>query len=469
MTISTETAMRENPMSAARVRTAAETNGGACGLFGTCGVRGVVGETITPEVVSRLGRAFGACLGEGARVCVGRDTRPSGPELEEALVTGLASSGAVVLRLGIVTTPALYFLTRELGAAGGVMVTASHNPPEYNGLKFCDPDGMSADQEAIEARFREPGPARAGRGGRVVDVDGVSEYMRRLSPLCPAPRERLRLVVDCACGPASLCALPLLRGQGHEVLEYNTALDLRLCDRVPEPMESTLHKTVAFLHANRADGGICFDGDADRVVFLDREGFLGFQIGNAALCQIALAEAERKVVVGSVETGRFVEEAVRRCGGSLYRGMVGDTCVARSVRELGAAIGVEECGHYVLPTIGWFSTTLYVASLLLARRDINRLRSEFRSLPAVYAAENRLDCPDADKKRVMAHVSSRMTALGGRITTVDGVRVDWEDGWLLVRPSGTSPYMKVNAEALSEDRLSELTALGTSLVKEALA
>jgi phosphomannomutase len=438
------------------------------GLFGSCGVRGVVGETITEDVVRRLSQAFARHLGPGARVCVGRDTRRSGPMLEEFLIAELVAGGIDVVRLGVVSTPATYLLTREMGFSAGVMVTASHNPPEYNGFKFCNAEGMCADQETIARNYFEPTAGPACSKGSISDVDGAAAFFAHMAGICPAPLRPLKLVVDCACGPNSRPLPAFLRAQGHEVLEYNCDPDIERCDRDPEPMPSTLGKTIEFLRSQGADAGVCFDGDNDRVVFLSREGFLGFQHANAAVCRIVLEQAACKQVVGSVETGRFVEEAVKQAGGSMVRTVVGDMNVARRVKDLGAACGIEECGHYVIPAAGYFSETVYPATLMLAHRDVNAVRQELGFIPPVHADDLRIPCAEEDKRRIMESVQAAMSGLDGTHLDIDGMRVDWEDGWLLVRPSGTSPYMKVNAEAFTKERLQQLIELGAGFVREAL-
>lgn len=437
------------------------------GLFGSCGVRGVVGETITDEVVERLAQAFAQTLGPGRRVCVGRDTRRSGPMLEDKLVQELVRYGLHVVRLGVLSTPGVYFLTRELGFDAGVAVTASHNPPEYNGFKLCNHLGMWVDQEPIERAFFGPVVLPSGPRGTAEFVDGAETYYSRLEALCPPPLRPLRLVVDCACGPHSLHMPDILRRQGHEVIAHNCVPDIEKCDRDPEPMARTLARTIALVRDRDADGAVCYDGDNDRVVFLDRDGFIGLQQANAAMAMTVLSAAVKKVAVGSVETGRFVEEAVKSVGGTLIRTVVGDIHVAETVRRHSAALGMEECGHYIIARLGYFSETVFPTALMLASHDLTRVRQELADMPTFHAREVRLDCVEADKPRVMEFVSERLAAVDAEVNDIDGIRVDWEDGWLLVRPSGTSPYMKVNAEAVTEERLEELIALGTSLVQEA--
>lgn len=439
------------------------------GLFGSCGVRGVVGEEITEDLVVRLAAAFAQHLGPGKRVCIGRDTRRSGPELEAILAGELLRRGVAVTRLGVISTPGLYYLTRELGFDSGVMITASHNPPEYNGFKLCDPCGMCANQESIEACFYGPGEDAPAQAGAEETLPGADILYQHLARICPPPLRPLKLVLDCACGPSSTHLPGFLRGLGHEVIETNCIPDVEQCDRVVEPMPSTVGKTIALLQDSNADAGICLDGDNDRVVFLDRQGFLGFQRANAILSIIALEQAGGGEIVGSAESGRYVEEAVRHGGGTFFRTVVGDIHIARAVHERKAVAGVEECGHFVLPRFGYFSSTVFTTSFLLAHRDINSVRDELAFIPPIFASENRIDCAEAAKRAVMERVAGLMSGIGGHVSTLDGVRVDWEDGWLLVRPSGTSPYMKVNAEAFNEDRLEQLVRMGKQFVQEAMS
>jgi len=438
-------------------------------LFGTSGVRGVVGTEVNDELVERLSHAFAAVVGEGKRVCVARDTRRSGPDLEEKTVDELLEAGLGVTRLGVLSTPGLYFLTRELGFDAGVMITASHNPPEYNGFKYCDALGMATDQEAIEREYAAPSKRAKNAAGKEARADGASEYYARLARLCPKPLKKMRLTVDCACGPDSEHLPALLRSHGHEVLEVNCTPDVTKCDRPLEPKPDTLAKTIAFSRENKADAGLCLDGDNDRIVFLDRNGFLGFQEGNAAVAASVLSDSVKKEVVGSVETGRFVEKAIEQAGGTLYRTVVGDTVIARAVRNRGAALGVEECGHYLVPRFGFFSSTVYPAALLLSKRDVNAVKKEFSGIPRVFFDKTRLACSNQEKAKAMRAVAGGVRALGGKATEIDGVRVDFADGaWLLVRPSGTEPYLKVNCEAYTQKRLEELARAGRALVEAAL-
>ncbi len=437
-------------------------------LFGTSGIRGIYGKEISDLLVQGVIKSFAYWLGEGKTVCVGRDTRKSGPELEEKIVEALRENGLNAVRLGVVPSPAVYYLSRELGFDAGIMVTASHNPPEYNGLKFCNSRGMAVDQQKIEEGYFNPPDYSPSKKGGEREADGAKEFFSQLEKKCPKPAKPLKLVVDCACGPNSEHLPGFLRAQGHEVLEKNCVPDVTKCDRSLEPKPDTLQNTVEFLKENGADAGLCFDGDNDRVVFLDRNGFLGFQEANAAIASIMVEESdsEKKEVVGSVETGRFVEEAVKRAGGSLHRTIVGDASIARTVKERGALLGLEECGHYLVPEIGFFSSTVYPAALLLAKRDVNNVRREFSSLPKTFFAKERVGCPNERKKAVMEFAASRLRELGGRATDIDGVRVDWDDAWLLVRPSGTEPYMKVSGEAASQERLDELVTKGKAFVEE---
>lgn len=373
------------------------------------------------------------------------------------------------MRLGMMPTPGLALLTRELGCDLGIMVTASHNPINHNGFKFCDRNGMALSCEAIERAFYDRGSVQSLFPGQIHDISGNDVLITWLREMCPMPLRPLKLVVDCACGPAGRIFPELLADLGHQVTTVNCALDLTLCTRDPEPTPSTLEKTVEEVRRVGADGGICLDGDNDRVVFLDHEGCLGLHRCNAIMGRIALEQACGGEVIGTVETGRYVEEAVTLADGRLWRTKVGDTNVAREVKNRQAVIGMEECGHYILPQLGFFSSALYASMVLLAHRDLNTIRKELAPLPELFRGEKRLSCSEASKTRAMESVKHWASRCSGQLTSIDGVRVDWDDGWLLVRPSGTSPYIKVSSEAVSAERLDELIDMGMSLVQVALA
>jgi len=253
-------------------------------LFGTSGIRGIVGEDITPELLTEIAKALASTLPLGSRVCLATDTRVSRDILKNAIISGLLPCGINVTDLGILPTPILALLTRELGFDTGIMVTASHNPPQFNGIKLFRGDSFGysrKEEEQIERTFLTMKFRRAGWEDRGVLTSGnqtMETYLRRITHSLPLQNNNhhLKLLIDSGNGASSGFVTDLFKSLGFDVMAINDEPDGLFPGRGPEPREDTLQGTVEFLRRKNADLAICFDGDADRVVFCDREGFLGY-------------------------------------------------------------------------------------------------------------------------------------------------------------------------------------------------
>lgn len=440
--------------------------------FGTSGIRGLADELLADSFVVKVGRAAGSFFGgTGKRLCVARDTRPSGQRVADALVRGLAEQGCDVTDLGVLTTPGLYYLTREMGFDGGVVVTASHNPPEYNGIKFCDSQGaIGEEQEAKIEKLVDQQPKPAATKGTLQKVDGVAEYSKRLLKIAPKPKKRMRVLVDCAAGPASLIAPKVMRELGYDVVAFNCAADATKSNRPLEPKAHNLGKAVEALKDGGCEAGIAFDGDADRVAFFDAKGAFDDDECNAAVCLAFLKGKKNREVIGTVENRSYLDAVLAKVGAHVYRTKVGDVSIVRACRERKAALGVEESGHYMIPEFGYFSAALYPALVLLASTDdFSSIRRTLAETPRNYSSKKRIPCPDKKKAKVMAAVGAKIKALkGGKLNEIDGYRVDYEDAWFMVRPSGTEPIVKLYFEARTKERVEEMEKTVEGMVEEAL-
>lgn len=445
-------------------------------LFGTSGIRGVVNEDLSLDLCGGVGRALGAVLPTHARVCVATDTRVSRELVKGAIVPSLISSGADVTDMGILPTPALALLTREMGFDTGIMITASHNPPEYNGVKLFNADstGYSRFQEAeIEHAFAKKAakisfPGRLSRGGGMREA--YFRFMRERFRGRSFDRHT-RVVVDPGNGAASGFASELLAGMGLDVRAVNDKADGLFPGRKPEPREDTLWGTIDFLKREKADLAVCFDGDADRVVFCDREGFLGFNEMVAFISRIAVMETGRKKIATTVETGRLLDLAVSDLGVEVVRGMVGDADVAHLAKEIDAAIGVEGVGVYVFPEVGYYPESMYAALEVISHQGDTRGIREFLSgVPRLYFEKSKIQCPDELKERVMVSVRKEAHRFGAKsMNILDGLRLEYDDAWMLIRASGTEPAMRVVAESPSRARTVSLLAEGAEAVHSCLA
>jgi phosphomannomutase len=283
--------------------------------------------------------------------------------------------------------------------------------------------------------------------------------------------KRLKIVVDPGNGAASGFASWVFTEMGLTVLPINDKPDGHFPWRNPEPKEDTLQKTVAFLRDSKADLAVCFDGDADRVVFCDREGFLGFNEPIAFISRLAVQETGKKAVATTVETGRLLELATQDLGVKVFRGRVGDADVAHLAVETDAAIGVEQVGVYIMPQVGYYPDSMFAALTLLSRiNDTREIRAFFKQIPDMFFDKGRVSCPNESKATLMAIVAQRAADFGAvSLSTLDGVRMEFGDSWMLIRASGTEPMIRVLAESPSVATTAELIDKGVRLVQSILS
>lgn len=447
-------------------------------LFGTSGIRAKVNEGISPESCLEVGKAIGGTLPLGSRVCLATDTRLTRGALSSALTSGLLSAGINVTEFGILPTPALALLTRELGFDAGIMVTASHNPPDYNGVKLFNRDslGFSAEQEAeveslyLAKDFRQAGWQEYGKLTR--EEKAGERYLSILKEKISFKVEpRFKLVIDPGNGASYQLAPAFFRELGFEVSAVNDEPDGLFPGRSAEPTAETLQATIKSLNDDNADLAICFDGDADRVVFGDKEGFLGYNEMVAFISRLMIKQSGRARVVTTVETGKLLDAALAGTKAEVFRTKVGDVPLAYATKELDAAIGVEPVGVYILPQAGYYPESFLAALFLLSQiDDIREIRDFFAQLPPFFFEKARIPCPDDLKARVAEICREEAGSFeGGELNALDGTRLDFPDSWLLLRASGTEPIFRVLVEANSESRVKQLMAQGTKLVEEAIA
>lgn len=449
--------------------------------FGTSGIRGVVGEVLTEDGCTRAGRALGTLLGQGARVCLARDTRVSGPEVAGWVAAGLVRSGAEVVDFGIAPTPAVGAITKNGGFAAGVMLTASHNPPEYNGIKVFDAEGigLSREREIRVEQLIESGHFATGAGSIRQDDTALERYLETVPPEVAraAAGSGLKLLVDPGNGAASGFARKVFERLGLRPTAVNDEPDGLFPGRGSEPSAAALHGTVAALRAGDADLAACFDGDADRVVFCDREGFIGLDESVAFVAYMKAFWRPRRSLATTVETGLLPHYALKDIGGCVIRGKVGDVAVAHLTRESQAVLGAETVGVYIFPETGLYPDSLMaVLHVLGMLSDPAGIRRFIASLPVLHLLKRKVPCPTALKSVVMQRagaVLQQSLDVPAETTAnlTDGVRLESPDAWVLVRPSGTEPVVRVTAESPDPARADRLAlgaeAIVTRLVAEA--
>jgi len=421
-------------------------------LFGTDGVRGVAGTELTAELAAGLGRAAVTVLGRhGGRepvVVVGRDPRASGVWLEEALTGGIRAAGGDVILAGVEPTPAIAYMTVDLGASAGVVISASHNPAEDNGIKFFSREGRKlpdAIEDEIEAALADPAADAAAPGRARPAGDAVDRYVDHLAGASLAPLEGMRVVVDCANGSASALAPALLSRLGADVTALNA-----------EPDGVNINEGCGALHPEvvaeavvrlGADAGVSHDGDADRALFASADGAVidGDQVLAASAISLHdTGELTGDLVVATVMSNIGFERAMREHDITLVRTRVGDRYVAEEMDRRGAVLGGEQSGHVIFrryaTTGDGLLTAVRFLSLAAARGvGVGELAASMRRYPQVMV-NVRVDDRDAvaGSPTVAAAVRDAEVALGG-------------GGRVLLRPSGTEPLVRVMVEAETKD------------------
>ena len=444
-------------------------------MFGTDGVRGIVNEQLTPELALRLGSAIASYYGEGIRVLVGRDARAGGDMILHAVVAGLLSSGAHVYIVhggGFAPTPAIQYAVKELGYDLGVVVTASHNPPQYNGIKVVGPLGIEIDRDTekkIEEiyfgeRFRRVPWSRAVYEAsvepRVVDlyVDAVVDRVDKNL----IKSRGFRVLVDCANNVSSLTTPAILRKLG--VKAYTLACNLSPTPyREPEPTPSSLAEAASVAKALGLDLGVGHDGDGDRVIVIDEKGevWWGDRTGTLLTAYIAeekLLDAPKRLYT-AVSSSRLVTDYLEPRGIEVAWTPVGSINISYRLLQEGGVAGFEENGGFIYPPHllardGGMTLALFLE--MLAKKNV-RASELFSKLPRYYAVKTKVPMSREKAVEVVEALKEEyMGKPGYRIVTVDGLRVEAEDFWFLVRPSGTEPVLRVMVEARSPDRAKEL-------------
>ena len=422
-------------------------------LFGSSGVRGLANVDLTPILACKVALAV-ATHSKAKMAVVARDTRVSGNMLEDALISGLMSTGTDVLIADIVPTPVLAYATKALGADIGFMLTASHNPPQYNGIKVFNNESLSytdADQEAVEKIVADRTFAMADwrNLGKTTRFDASTVYLSAVQKAVIL-KKRWNVVVDPGCGAAFNIAPQMLKTIGCKVTSLNAQPDGYFPARKSEPTAESLQdlaKTVKTLHA---DIGVAFDGDADRVAFVDENGvFVNFDRSLAAYGAYVLKRSGGGLVVTNVEASMCVETMAEKYGGKVVRTRVGDTYVSEAIKRDGAVFGGEPCGAWVHPQIhlcpdGPLSAALFLKAL----EDGGKAVSEFiGEVPEYITMRENIVCKNEQKYVLVAKLGAELKSGFPDYTdfsTVDGARLALKNGWLLVRASGTEPLIRLN-------------------------
>lgn len=447
-------------------------------LFGTFGVRRIANEVLNPEFASRLAACYGTLV-QGT-VAIGGDTRTSTPMLKHAITAGLLSSGCDVIDLGILPTPAIQYAVRTY-YDGGIIVTASHNPPKYNGLKFVDefgigtPDNMELkieelyfDKEPKRAKWNEMGKYCINES--IID-EYIEETLKRVD-VDAIKNANLKVVVDCGSGAGSFTAPYILRKLGCEVTTLNCQADGFFPGRNPEPIEPNLTELINTVKILNADLGLAHDGDADRTICIDNKG--NFVLGDKTFSLVEkqmLKENNGGIIVTTVATSTAIYDIAKQYNGKVITTAVGDLLVARKLKEENGLFGGEENGGLIFPNFVYGrDAAMTVAKILeIIAKEKKSLYELVKELPKYYSEKMKIECPDDKKSEIMESIVKEIKETTNyKIDTTDGVKILKEDGWIIIRPSGTEPIFRCFAESDSQKKSTEMTEWGISLIKKYL-
>lgn len=423
-------------------------------LFGTNGVRGIVGKEITPELALRIGMALGTM--RPGHIAVGRDTRTSGPTLANALKSGLLATGCDVIDCGILPTPALQYIVKE-HYDGGAMITASHNPPEYNGVKIIEPDGTEmGDEETIRLEELLADPLVPVKpwdqvGTEVASPHLIDEYIHAIvSQFAGKPGRGMTVVVDPGSGPACQTTPAILQALGCRVLTINGIMDGTFPGRLPEPSMEGLKGLAALVIASKAAFGVAHDGDADRAVFIDEKGIFVEENQEFALIAQHICTDTKGTIVTPVSTSQMVELVADTAGCAVQYTPVGSIYVARTMRELigtgtQVVFGGEGNGGLIFPNHQFCRdggmTAATMVSLLAATGQ--SLSSLVRHLPQRHMIKEKISTIHGS--HLIEQLSKRYAQES--IDSTDGLKIKRRNTWALVRVSGTEPLIRIMVDA----------------------
>ena len=445
-------------------------------IFKAYDIRGIVGKSLTTDTARKIGQALGseALARKQTSIAVGRDGRLSGPELVEALSHGIASTGCNVIDVGMVPTPALYFATYHLNTHSGVMVTGSHNPPDYNGFKMVLGSETLSGDDIQALRQRIEGNDLASGDGKIIQDDIRDAYLARIVSDIKLARP-MKIIVDCGNGVAGELAPGLYRQLGCDVTEMFCDIDGTFPNHHPDPSQpKNLEDLItAVKSSDDVDVGLAFDGDGDRVGVVAPNGSVIWPDRQLILlARAVLSDNPGGEIIYDVKCSRAVDRAIRDAGGTPTMWKTGHSFIKKKLKESGALLAGEMSGHIFFKERWYgFDDALYAASRLLEllSRDSRNPQEIFDSLPnTVNTPELQIHFDEGEHFTAIRKLVEQADFPDAKLTTIDGLRADFEDGFGLVRASNTTPVLVLRFEGDSEIALERIQQRFRELIERVL-
>lgn len=433
-------------------------------IFRAYDIRGVVADALTPDAVRQIGQAFGSeCVDRGIKTAVvARDGRVSGPDLIKALSDGIQSAGVDVVDIGMVPTPVLYYATFKLETGTGVMVTGSHNPPQYNGLKMVL-DGAALFGDGIQALHQRivNGQLSTGSGSHKT-MDIMDDYLQRVLGDIKLKRP-MKIAYDCGNGITGVCAPQLFDSMGCETHSLFTEVDGNFPNHHPDPAKlENLEDLIKVVKENNLELGLAFDGDGDRVGVVDNEGNVIWPDRQMILyARDVLSRNPGARIIYDVKCSKVLPEAITAAGGEPEMWKTGHSFIKARIKETGALLGGEMSGHVFFKERWYgFDDALYAAGRLLEilSADDRKVSEIFAEIPdSINTPELGVTLDeDGAQHTFIEKFVANATFDGAKLTTIDGVRADYPDGWGLVRASNTTPSLVIRFEADTDEAMTRI-------------
>ncbi|MEM3431584.1 MAG: phosphomannomutase/phosphoglucomutase [Candidatus Micrarchaeia archaeon] len=445
-------------------------------IFRAYDIRGIYGTDLDDHIAVKIGKAYCAYMGKGCNIAIGRDVRVSSNTLSDAVISGIRASGCNVIDIGTVPSPVLYYSVRHLKLDGGVMVTASHLPPEWNGFKFCDAEGITLSEQKgiqdIKNFFLKDRFFTVEQGQYMRNNEIRQHYVTEILNKVQVSKMH-KVVFDYGNSVTAVIMPEIIKKLGIQAYEINKEYGTKVSGRVSELTDEslkTLSETVLNLNA---DLGIAYDGDGDRVAFVDENGKI-YSSGNILIpvfAEYILKKHKKGRIVIDITCSSAVSDYIKHLGGETIVTRVGHSFVANEVLKNRALMGGQYSGHMCFADWDCLDDAIYSSLKMLEILTATEMKlSELISKIPVYPTTKMKDlpCPDNLKFSVIKKVTDIARHKKYEVVTIDGVKIVTETGWVLIRASNTAPIIRVNAEGKSIEQATMLQSLGEKLVEEVM-
>ena len=436
--------------------------------FGTNGIRGNI-EVLTPELAYKTAYATGLYFKSG-KILIAMDARNTGPLLKEQVIRGLESASCKIIDLVMISTPTAEFMIKKLKADGLIVITASHNPPQDNGLKITDGNEVSISKERgeeIERMIDNPPKIQIKRGSLSYYENAVNDHINAiLNHINKEKTKGKKILLDYGNGMAATIAPYLFRKLDCEITSINSHIDGNFPGRPSEPSEANVQDLIKIMKKGEYDCGIAWDGDGDRVTLVDEKG--SYVIGDKvfAIAEILKLRKTGGKVITTVATSKCIEDIAKKHNSKVAYTKIGAPYLSEEMAKGNSVIGGEEVGGVIWPEVSLAKDGFLTAAKIVEALDEKKLSEWISEIPVYYNQKTKVNANKKEKIKIIELVRDHAIKNKVKFNQIDGVRINFEDSWVIVRPSGTEDYVRIFAEAKTIEKAVELMQKYEKLVEE---